>query len=240
MLMSNEEGFETEKPKFEDCLGIIDEELLKRKGKWRLTAIAWMDFDDVSQKIRLHIFNKWNQWDNSRPLRPWLNTIITNQITNLIRNNYSSFSKPCLQCKFNQGGNSCALYDVQNYECEAYAKWEVGKKTAHDIRLPISINDNTFKDQNNFDLSPLDIKDENSYIDYDYKVENFHKKIKEKLTVAECKVYTCLYIENKNEIDTARLMGYKTSEKNRSPGYKQIKKIKNKIYKVAKQIILDF
>jgi hypothetical protein len=238
--MLSEENFQSEKPSFEICLSIIDEELTKRRSKWRLTAIAWMDFDDVCQKIRLHIFNKWDQWDNLRPLRPWLNTIITNQITNLIRNNYSSFSKPCLQCKHNQGGNLCSLYDLQSSDCGIYAKWEVGKKAAYDIRLPISIHDNSLNNQDDFNLSPLDIKDDDTYIDYDVKIKNFHEKIREKLTIVEWKVYTYLYVENKNETEAAKLMGYKTTEKNRSPGYKQIKKIKNKIYKIAKQLVLDF
>jgi len=238
--MLDEKNFDKDRPEFEDCLFIINEELLKRKGKWRLTAIAWMDFDDVCQKIRLHIFNKWAQWDNSRPLRPWLNTIITNQITNLIRNNYSSFSKPCLQCKYNQGGNLCALYDVQNSECSTYAKWEVGKKSAFDIRLPVSIHESYFNSSDGTLLSAFDIKDEEPYVDYDHKIKIFHERIKDKLTMVEWKVYSYLYIDNKNETETAKLMGYKTSEKNRSPGYKQIKKIKNRIYKLAKQIILDF
>jgi hypothetical protein len=237
--MLDEKNFEHERPEFVDCLYIIDEELLKRRGKWRLTAIAWMDFDDVCQKIRLHIFNKWDQWDNLRPLRPWLNTIITNQITNLIRNNYSSFSKPCLQCPHNQGGNLCALYDLQSSDCSAYAKWESSKKSACDIKLPVSIHETHFNQQDGSSLSAFDIRDDDSYIDYETKIKKFHERIKEKVTVVEWKVYNYLYVENKNETETAKLMGYKTNEKNRSPGYKQIKKIKNKIYKIAQQIILD-
>ena len=233
-----EQSDENKKISFEDSIQIIDEELLKRKGKWRLTAIAWMDFDDVCQKIRLHIFNKWDQWDESRPLRPWLNTIITNQITNLIRNNYSSFSKPCLQCKHNQGGNLCEIYGTQNSECQIYAKWESGKKNAYDIKLPISIHEDT-ANADGSKIQPIEIKDTNCYLDYDEKITKFHVAIKEKLTFVEWKVYNYLYIENKNETETAKLMGYKTNEKNRSPGYKQIKKIKNKIYKLAKQIILN-
>ena len=65
------------------------------------------------------------------------------------------------------------------------------------------------------------------YIDYAVNIEKLHLRMREKLTVVEYKVYNLLYIENKDEIETAKLMGYKTSEKNRSPGYKQIKKIKN-------------
>ena len=238
--MLDEKLFESSRPDFSECIYIINQELSKRRAKWRLTAIAWMDFDDVSQKIRLHVFNKWSQWDNSRPLRPWLNTIITNQITNLVRNNYSSFSKPCSQCKYNQGGNLCELYSIQNSECSDYSKWELGKKSAYDIRMPISIHEK-FNNPNGEEnqRSTMDIPEFDSYIDYESKIDKFNKTIREKLSQVEWKVYKLLYIDNASEIQTAQEMGYKTSEKNRSPGYKQIKKIKNKIYKIAKNLMVD-
>ena len=53
--------------------------------------------------------------------------------------------------------------------------------------------------------------------------------MQEILKPIEWKVYGFLYIENLTEEQAAKKMGYKTSEKNRSPGYKQIKNIqKNK------------
>ena len=33
-----------------------DQEIQKRRGKWNLKSLAWMDFDDISQIIKLHIF----------------------------------------------------------------------------------------------------------------------------------------------------------------------------------------
>lgn len=238
--MLDESKFSDNKPEFSDCIYIIDAELQKRKSRWRLNSIAWMDFDDVCQKIRLHIFNKWDQWDNKRALRPWINTIITNQMTNLVRNNYSSFSKPCLQCKYNQGGNLCALYGLQSSDCQDYSKWELGKKDAYLVKMPVSL-DAPCQNGKNTDQKQqvLDIRDSYSYIDYDSKTECFHQAMKGKLSAIDWKVYTLLYVENLDEIEAAKLMGYKTSEKNRSPGYKQIKKIKNKIYKIAKQILLE-
>lgn len=237
--MLDENNFSSSRPEFYECIYIVDNELQKRRSRWRLNAIAWMDFDDVCQKIRLHIFNKWDQWDNARPLRPWINTIITNQMTNLIRNNYSSFSKPCGQCKYNQGGNLCSLYGTQNSECAEYEKWEGSKKHAYSIKMPLSLNSNCV-DQNGDDKQEAtDVVDTYSYLDYDKKTEIFHKTIKSKLSAIDWKIYSLLYIEHLDEIEAAKLMGYKTSEKNRSPGYKQIKKIKNKIYKIAKQIILE-
>lgn len=238
--MLDESKFSDNKPEFSDCIYIIDAELQKRKSRWRLNSIAWMDFDDVCQKIRLHIFNKWDQWDNKRALRPWINTIITNQMTNLVRNNYSSFSKPCLQCKYNQGGNLCALYGLQSSDCQDYSKWELGKKDAYLVKMPVSLDAYSQNDSSKEQKQQvIDIKDSYSFIDYDSKTAIFHEAMKGKLSAIDWRVYSLLYVENLDEIEAAKVMGYKTSEKNRSPGYKQIKKIKNKIYKIAKQILLE-
>ena len=43
------------KQTYEDKFEIIDNEISKRYYKWHLHALAWLDFDDVSQIIRTHI-----------------------------------------------------------------------------------------------------------------------------------------------------------------------------------------
>ena len=63
---------------FEDCIDIINQEISKRRNKWTLTSIAWMDFDDISQILKIHIYKKWHLYDSSKPLAPWLNRIISN------------------------------------------------------------------------------------------------------------------------------------------------------------------
>ena len=73
----------TKRPKFEDCIDVIDVEIAKRRSKWGLTALAWMDYDDVSQIIRIHIYKKWHLYDPSKNLLPWIRTIISNQLKNL-------------------------------------------------------------------------------------------------------------------------------------------------------------
>ena len=80
------------KPTFENCIIEINSEIIKRKNKWNLTAINWMDFNDVSQILRIHIYKKWHLYDSKKPLAPWVNRIISNQIKNLIRNNYGNYS----------------------------------------------------------------------------------------------------------------------------------------------------
>ena len=71
------------KVEFEDSIGIIDEEILKRKAKWNLKILNWMDYEDVSQILRIHIFKKWHLYEPSKSLQPWLNRIISNQVLNV-------------------------------------------------------------------------------------------------------------------------------------------------------------
>ena len=217
------------KVKFEDCIEIIDTEIRKRRGKWNLTAVTWIDFDDVSQIIRIHIYKKWNLYDSSKPLVPWINRIISNQIKNIIRNNYGNYSRPCLKCAAAEGGDLCNIYEKQCSACPLYANWEKSKKRAHDTKLPLPLENHAKEVYSKFDHS----------INIESSAENLHIKMKALLKPVEWKVYKYLYIEHKDENVVAKLMGYSTSEKNRNPGYKQIKQLKKKAVALAKKIIND-
>ena len=214
---------------FEESIDLIDAEITKRRGKWNLSVLAWMDFQDVSQILRIHIYRKWHLYDNSKPLGPWLNRIISNQIKNLIRNNYGNFCRPCLKCAAAEGGDLCAIYGKQDSECPLYANWEHTKKSAHDAKLPVPLENHA---QEVFSL------DSNS-IDVIATANKLHERMKCILKPIEWRVYKYLYILNKPEAEVAKLMGYKTSEKNRSPGYKQIKNIKKSIIEKVKKALND-
>ena len=215
------------KPKFEDCVTEINLEILKRRSKWNLTALAWMDFDDVSQILRIHIFKKWHLYDPEKPLPPWINRIITNQIKNLIRNNYGNFTRPCLRCAAAEGTDLCSIYGKQDNNCPLYAQWEKTKKRAHDAKLPLALENHT-KEVHSI---PSDA--------YDMEVASgkLHKKMKTILKANEWLVYRYLYVDFLDEDEVAKKMGYKTTEKNRQPGYKQIKNIKKSIIKKAKDLL---
>lgn len=86
-----------------------------------------MDFNDVSQILRIHINNKWPLYDQKQPLAPWVNRIISNQIKNLIRNNYGNYSRPCLKCSAAEGEDLCKIYGKQCGACPLYKKWEKRK-----------------------------------------------------------------------------------------------------------------
>jgi hypothetical protein len=209
---------------FEECLPQIDIEIRKRRKKWTLTAINWMDYDDVSQIIRIHIYKKWSLYNQSMPLAQWVNRVISNQMRNLIRNNYQSFARPCLRCALAQGDNLCSKYKTQNAECPLYAKWLKTKKIAYDIKLPVSIdgegNKNNKKEVSN---KPDD------FSDLSKPIINLHAHMQLALKANEWKVYKLLYIDGIEENEAAIMMGFKTKEKGRTPGYKQIKNLKKAI-----------
>ena len=215
------------KLKFENCIDQINIEIFKRKNKWSLTAITWMDFGDVSQILRIHINKKWHLYNQTKPLAPWVNRIISNQIKNLIRNNYSNYTRPCLKCAAAESEDGCAIYTKQCTNCPLYANWFKNKKNAHDTKLPLPMENH---------LNEIhEIRNES--INLEKTAENIHEKMEKILKPIEWKIYRYLYVEHKDDQQVAKLMGYRTSEKNRAAGYKQIKNLKKAILiKVKKHL----
>lgn len=223
---------------YEDKAQEIDQEIKKRRGKWFLDSLAWFDFEDVEQIIKAHIHKKWHQWDQSRSLKPWINKIITNQMKNILRNNYSNFVRPCLNCPFNQSctakdgasGSLCGFTKsgLQDSSCPLYAKWEKTKKSAYDIKMALALENHCHEvggmEDHGFDI-----------MDAQEKLNQFMKK---ELSQKQYMVYELLYVKHEEEEKVAKIMGYKTSEKGRKAGYKQIKNLK-KVFKQKAQSILE-
>jgi len=215
------------RPKFEDCLDLINQEILKRKSKWNLSSISWMDFDDVSQIIRIHIHQKWSQYDPLKPLQPWVSMIITNQIRNLIRNNYTNYARPCLRCDAAVDNDGCKIYKEQCEACPLYAYWKKNKQPATFVKLPLSIENHANEVQ--------EMQDTNSY--FSENEERFHILMKKILKPIEYQVYEGLYISHKEESEVAKKLGFISNEKGRIPGYRQLKNIQKSIIQKAKKLI---
>ena len=64
-------------------------------------------------------------------------------------------------------------------------------------------------------------------LDLDEKMKGFLKPL-------EWKLYEMLYIKKMTEKQAAKKMGYKSTEENRNPGYKQIKNMQKSIIKKIK------
>ncbi len=212
---------------FQDKIEEINEELNKRRPKWTLKAIPSIDFDDISQLIRMHVYKKWKKWDQSRPLKPWLNRTITNQIINILRNLYGRYSRPCLSCAASQGGDLCSIFRKQCSDCPLYKHWEIHRKSAYDTKLPLPLESHT---QEVFSIpgTSSDLNDQ---------IEELHRKMKGVLNAVDYLIYQYLYIDGKTDEETAKLLGYKTSEKNRKPGYKRIFKTKQFLVQKAREIL---
>lgn len=221
------------KIRYEEKIDIINGEIRKRKNKWFLDSMPWISFEDVEQIIRVHIFQKWDKWDQKRELKPWINKIITNQFKNILRNYYLNFAKPCSSCPFDSsaaGENFCSFTKsgMQDTTCPLYAKWSKSKKNAHDVKIPLRL------DAQEYESSAF--KGESFQVDG--AVAKVQEHLKEELSERQYQIYHMLFVENKSEDEVAKQLGYKTNEQGRTAGYKQIKNMrkffKEKVIKIIK------
>jgi hypothetical protein len=225
---------------FEDCWPTIEPALKKKSYKWRLKAISWFDYEDVKQIIATHIFKKWHLWDQKRPLEPWLDRVIGNQIRNLVRNHYSSCVRPCISCPFNNSASRLhkdAVYSEcgftkdgkQSSECPLYAKWERTKKKVFDLKLSVSLENH--KQQDTLDNS--------SYADFPKAEQRLHNEMKKRLSDKNFFIYKMFFIDCLSDTEIIKILKFKTNEKNRTAGYKQMQNIKNAFRKKAEEILKD-
>ena len=222
------------KKKYEDLIPDIELLLSRYRVKWQLGALAWLDYDDVCQIIRLHISNKWSLWDQNRPFAPWCSILISNQIKNLIRNYYGNYAKPCLRCPYYGGGDDCSFTasGIQDASCLDFAKWKKKKQRAYNIKLPLSLDTaiNCGDDNGGFEDS----------LDYNKKIDKVHLLVMEKLGDKHKQIYKMLYIEHKDEQEVAKKFGFKEdTSKRKTPRYKQINNLKKKFYKLASEALKD-
>lgn len=217
------------KLKFENCFALINTEIVKRKNKWTLSALNWIDFEDVSQIIRFHIYKKWNLYDESKPILPWINRIISNQIKNLIRNNYGNYTRPCLKCVAAVGENECKIYGKQEKACPLYNNWVKTKKNAYDLKMTLSIEDHSHE-INNQSIEQCDIE----------KASNsLHEKMKKILKPIEWKVYDLLYVQNRTEEYICKNLNFKYDKKAKTTYNKQLRNIQKTIIKKAKECLFN-
>jgi DNA-directed RNA polymerase specialized sigma24 family protein len=215
--------------KFEDKIKEIETALEKKRSKWDLDAVPSVDYDDIKQIIMTHIYKKWHMWDQSKPIEPWLSRVVSNQFKNLLRNHYGNYARPCLRCPYNMGGTSCERNKstIQDNSCPEYADWEKRKKSAYDIKLAVTME--------NHSNELHERQDEN--IDIAVATEKISIELKPQLTSKQYVAFRMLFVENHSEEKVANFLGYKTTEKRRSAGYKQIKNLKKIFQEKVKYIL---
>lgn len=217
---------------FEECLPVVNQEIEKRKNKWHLNPVTLLDFDDVSQILRIHVHEKWHLWDQSLPLKNWLNRVISNQIINLIRNNYGNLAPPCSRCPHNQIGGLCSYTQSgeKDTTCDFYKKWIESKRVGFEMRAASSIDD-----PDNYSF--LTAGNSSHGYDLERSLVRFKDILKERLSRPNYEVFELIYIDNQPEEYVAKKMGFFSNEEGRKAGYKQIYNIKKKILEVSKEIL---
>ena len=215
---------------FEENSEIIYKEIEKRRNRWKLDSIKYMDFDDVKQEIFLHIWEKWHLYDPEKPLLNWVNKVITNRMINQIRDHYGIFVRPCVACDKNQGEDHCSYTSsgLQCSECPIFAKWEKKKKSAYEINLAKDL-----------EYHPTEYSyTQDDEIDYKAFLEKNALRIKDRINPTAYKIYVLMFIEGNDEEQTAKKMGFKTGpDPKRLPGYKQIASYKKQIKEIIKEAL---
>ena len=161
-----------------------------------------------------------------------------------MRNNYTSFAKPCVTCPFAQQPSKpvksstidtfiedlCGFTEsgIQCSECPLYAKWEKRKQNAFRIKIPLSIEHHAHEVYSTPDSNSFDIQDAQ---------EKLNNAMKAELNARQFSIYEMLYIKNMDEEEVALAIGYKTTEKGRKAGYKQIKNLKKQFKEKAIKLL---
>jgi DNA-directed RNA polymerase specialized sigma24 family protein len=189
---------------FEDKLQEIEVALERKRKKWDLDALAYVDYDDIKQTIMSHIYKKWHLWDQTKPIEPWLSRVVSNQFKNLLRNYYGNYVRPCLKCKYNTGGDSCAMNNsgIQDNSCKEYKDWELKKKSAYDIKLAVTIENHT---------NEIGDKRDNS-LDLELATKKLSNEIQKELTERQFIAFKMLFVQNRTEEEVAKFLGFKTNE----------------------------
>lgn len=208
----------------------------KRKNSWRLTSV--MEFEDVSSIILAHLWKQWSKYDASQPLDRWANTVITNQLNNLLRDNLYKNAKPCTAansygacCSFNLGGDLCrwTKSGKQDSTCRFYKKWLARKQSKFAIGAPLSIEDHVDESHSMQD-DFLDIEEAKKVID---------DNIQRRLSKEEYRIYVFLYVNHLSMEETVKKMGFKKVDANDMRGYMVVRSAAIKSKEVAKQIISE-
>jgi len=218
---------------FESRIATIDQEIQKRRGRWMLNSLSYIDYSDVAQLLRLHIFQKWHLWDQERPLEQWLNKVISNKMINLVRDHYGRVAPPCNGCPHSVSEDYCSFTKSGSKcdECPLFKKWQKKTQVGYNLKLASSIDSEDFVEPVHSSIAFED------NIDYDISSSRLHIEMKKELSKSQYKVYELIIIKNLTDREAAKRLKLKSTEKGRSPGYKHLTDMRNMFYDIAKKII---
>lgn len=239
--------------RFKEAVPEIQQLISQRRRSWKLTSV--MDYEDVGSIILAYIWKVFHQYDRSRPLENWANTIITTQIQNLLRDHLYKNSRPCVAatsygycCVYNTGGNGCKWTKenpkgsgsgIQDVSCWAYAKWDKKKRAKQAILSPVSLDDTGPQGDPTLSLYERTPSHMGYLFDVDAAKKVIDESIVRRLSEQENHVYRCLYIERLSIDETVAKLKMKKRGKRDMRSYMIVRSISLKIKEVVKQIISE-
>lgn len=207
--------------------------VLQRRSKWNLSTLEWAD---VESMLITHVWKKMHLYDSTRPFDHWCNTVLTAQITNILRDNLWRAARPCIasscygtSCVYNLGDGLCGWTPTghQDESCPLYAAWKAKKGTQADISSPLSLESHTDEHHN----TPSD------FVDIETHKAALDKIMLKKLSKGDAKLYRLIYIRHLPMEKVIKMMGLKVSPLNRTP--LTVTKARNRFIKMAKVILAE-
>lgn len=206
------------KPTFEEAYPEIAQIVSKRRRDWvYLSILPW---EDISQTLLLRIFTKWHLYDPAKApkLEHWVNTVITHALANLVRDQWSRFSKPCSgggkangkPCTFNQGGDSCGYTKsgLQCVECPLYAEWTLRRQHIFHLKSNVAL-ENHAQEVSNIQDDFSDINEVKNQLD---------TAMLKELSRWEGKIYRALFQKHLTPIQTCEWLLKEASKRKRPLG----------------------
>ena len=206
----------------------------QRRSKWVLSTIEWSDIESI---LTTHIWKKMHLYDTSRPFDHWCNSVLTAQITNILRDNLFRHSRPCLAssvyggpCVFSMGENLCGWTKTgkQDETCPLFAAWKAKKGNQADIASPLSLESHIDEHHNKH----------SDFIDYDRHKAAIDKIMVKKLTKGDAKIYRLIYIKHWPMPRVLKELKMSSSRVNKTPI--AITKARNRFIKLARSILAEF
>ena len=130
---------------------------------------------------------------------------------NILRNHYSNYARPCLNCPFNSDAeyNLCSFTasGEQDCTCPLYKKWTKSKKNAYNIKITLSLENH---------INQIDASSDNFLgTDIDIASKKLIKELKKQLNARQFQAFELLFIKNMTDEEAAQEMGFKSTETGR-------------------------
>lgn len=216
---------------FESNLEVIKKIVMLHVAKWKMGALPYMDKEDITRMMEVHILHKLHLYNENRPLGQWLSTVCSNFMKNKLRDFFYRSAPPCLGCAAFLGGDArnsmgdCSIYGKTCTECPLFNKWVKERKIQHDVNLPVTLENHAQQ------VSDQPFEDDNIL----NRIEELKVKLKDKLTKNEFHIFNALYLDNKTELDVLKELKFSS----KADCLRQCRELKNKIYDVVKFILIN-